>query len=127
MTTLNGAFEPVITIAPGEKQFFRVVNATGHKTLKLSTGGDLVVVAIDGFALDTWPTTPPTETVKSIVIPPAARAEFVVTGPKNGYGSFRTLCYDTGFERRSRSGDCCSPRCARPRVRADATRRSTVR
>jgi suppressor of ftsI len=96
-TTLNGAFQPVITIAPGEKQFFRVVNATGHKTLKLSTGGDLVVVAIDGFALDTWPGTPPTETVKSIVIPPAARAEFVVTGPKNGYGSFRTLCYDTGF------------------------------
>ena len=32
---LNGAYQPIITIAPGEKQFFRVVNATGHKTLKL--------------------------------------------------------------------------------------------
>jgi FtsP/CotA-like multicopper oxidase with cupredoxin domain len=96
-TLLNGAYQPVITIAPGEKQFFRVVNATGHKTLKLSTGSDLVLVAIDGFALDTWPGTPATETMKSIIIPPASRAEFVVTGPRNGFGTFKTLCYDTGF------------------------------
>jgi suppressor of ftsI len=97
VTTLNNAYQPTITIAPGEKQFFRVVNATGHKTLKLWDGGDLVIVAIDGFALDTWPGTPPTKTVKSIVLPPASRAEFVVTGPRNGYSTFRTLCYDTGI------------------------------
>ncbi len=95
-TTLNGAYQPVITIGRGEKQFFRVVNATGHKTLKLWYGGDMEIVAIDGYALDTWPGTPPTENVKSIVIPVAARAEFVVTGPSNGYASFRTLCYDSG-------------------------------
>src|SRR5579863_8910105 len=96
VTTLNNVYHPVITIAPGEKQFFRVVNATGHKTLKLWDGGDLKIVAIDGFALDTWPGTPATETVKSLVMPPASRAEFVVTGPHNGYATFRTLCYDTG-------------------------------
>ncbi len=95
-TTLNGAYQPVITIAPGEKQFFRVVNATGHKTLDLSDGGDMTIVAIDGFALDTWPGTPPTKTVKDIVIPPAARAEFVVTGPPSGHATFKTLCYDSG-------------------------------
>ncbi len=83
-TTLNGAYQPVITIAPGEKQFFRVINATGHKTLDLSDGGDLQIVAVDGFALDSWPGTPPTKTVKSIVFPPAARREFVVTGPRAG-------------------------------------------
>ena len=73
-----------------------MINATGHKTLKLWYGGDMEIVAIDGYALDTWPGTPPTENVKSIVIPVAARAEFVVTGPSNGYASFRTLCYDSG-------------------------------
>ena len=95
-TTLNGAYQPVITIAPGEKQFFRVVNASGHKTLDLYYGGEMVIVAIDGFALDTWPGTPPTKTVKDIVIPPAARAEFVVTGPSSGRAVFKTLCFDSG-------------------------------
>jgi FtsP/CotA-like multicopper oxidase with cupredoxin domain len=95
--TLNGAYRPVITIAPGEKQFFRVVNATGHKTLKLNVQGETVqVLAIDGFALDTYPGTGPTETMSDVIIPPAARAEFIVTGPKSGVGKFRTLCYNTG-------------------------------
>jgi FtsP/CotA-like multicopper oxidase with cupredoxin domain len=96
-TTLNGAYQPVITIAPGEKQFFRVINATSHKTLKLDDGGDMVLVAIDGFALDTWPGTPPTKTLRSIVLPPAARAEFIVTGPRGGAGIFRTDCFDSGI------------------------------
>ncbi|HLY01797.1 MAG TPA: multicopper oxidase domain-containing protein [Candidatus Cybelea sp.] len=95
--TLNGAFEPVITIAPGEKQFFRVVNATGHKTLKLAVDGENIqVVAIDGFALDSYPGTPATESVPYLVVPPAARAEFIVTGPASGHGTFRTLCYNSG-------------------------------
>jgi suppressor of ftsI len=95
--SLNGATRPVITIAPGEKQFFRVVNATGHKTLRLNVPGEkLEVVAIDGFALDSYPGTPPTLTEDSVIIPPAGRAEFVVTGPKSGYAKFQTLCYNTG-------------------------------
>jgi suppressor of ftsI len=96
-TTLNGAYQPIITIAPGEKQFFRVINATGHKTLKLYDGGEMELVAIDGFALDTWPGNPPTKIVKTIILPPAARAEFVVTGPASGFGTFRTLCFDSGL------------------------------
>jgi suppressor of ftsI len=96
-TTLNGVRHPVITIAPGEKQFFRVINATGHKTLKLNIQGEkLEVVAIDGFALDSYPGTPPTLTEKDVIIPPAGRAEFVVTGPASGRAKFRSLCYDTG-------------------------------
>lgn len=94
---LNGAFKPVITIAPGEKQFFRVINATGHKTLKLSVDGTkLELVAIDGFALDTYPGTPATRMESYAIIPPAARAEFIVTGPRSPFAKFRTLCYDTG-------------------------------
>jgi suppressor of ftsI len=95
--TLNGAYHPVISISPGEKQFFRVVNATGHKTLRLNVEGEkLEVVAIDGFALDTYPGTPPTRMESSVIIPPASRAEFVVTGPTSRRARFRTLCYNTG-------------------------------
>jgi suppressor of ftsI len=95
--SLNGAVHPVITIAPGEKQFFRVVNATGHKTLKLAVDGETIeLVAIDGFALDTYHGTPPTLTEKAAIVPPAARAEFVVTGPRNGSAKFRSLCFDSG-------------------------------
>jgi suppressor of ftsI len=95
--SINGAFEPVITISPGEKQFFRVVNATGHKTLKLDVEGENVdLVAVDGFALDSYPGTPPTESMPFLIVPPASRAEFIVTGPKSGQGKFRTLCYNTG-------------------------------
>lgn len=94
---LNGAYEPVITIAPGERQFFRVVNATGHKTLKLNVEGENVaLVAVDGYALDTYPGNPPTESMPYIIVPPAARAEFIVTGPASGHGKFRTLCYNSG-------------------------------
>ena len=54
--SLNDAVRPDITIAPGEKQFFRLLNATGHKTLRLNIEGEkLELVAIDGFALDTYP------------------------------------------------------------------------
>ncbi len=96
-TTINGALHPYIAIAPGERQFFRVVNATGHKTLALNVPGEtLQLVATDGFALDSYPGTPVSETQRVIVVPPAARAEFVVTGPRAGHGSLRTLCYHTG-------------------------------
>ncbi len=96
-TTLNGAYEPVITIAPGEKQFFRVINATGHKTLKLAVDGEKIeLVAIDGFALDTYHGTPPTLIEPYAIVPPASRAEFVVTGPSSGHGIFRSECYDSG-------------------------------
>jgi FtsP/CotA-like multicopper oxidase with cupredoxin domain len=96
VTMINGVYQPYITIAPGEKQFWRVINATGHKTLKLAVdGSQLKVYAIDGFALDTQPGTKPF-TEPYAIVPPAARVEFVVTGPRNPLAKFRTLCYDTG-------------------------------
>jgi suppressor of ftsI len=96
-TTLNGALHPDITIAPGEQQLFRVVNAAGHKTLKLAVDGEqLQLVAVDGYALDSYPGSPSSITEPFIIVPAAGRAEFVVTGPASGEAKFRTLCYYTG-------------------------------
>ena len=96
-TTVNGAVEPTIAIAPGERQFFRLVNATAHKNLDLAVdGGSLELVAIDGFALAAYAGTAATRTVTHVVVPPAGRAEFVVTGSRNGPAEFRSLCYNSG-------------------------------
>jgi suppressor of ftsI len=98
LTTLNGAVRPMISIAPGERQFFRVINATGHKTLRLAVDGEqLQLVAVDGFALDSYPGTPATMTESSILVPPAGRAEFIVTGPRSGRTRLRTLCFNSGL------------------------------
>ena len=83
-TSLNGATHPVITIAPGERQFFSVVNATGHKTLrfkveeKRSKSSRLTASRStpSGNAADAHES--------AVIIPPAGRAEFVVTGPASG-------------------------------------------
>jgi FtsP/CotA-like multicopper oxidase with cupredoxin domain len=95
--SLNGAVKPIIPFAPGESQLFRVINATGHKTLKLAVDNEqLQLVATDGVALGTYPGTGPTETLPFIILPPAGRAEFVVTAPSSGTAKFRTKCYYSG-------------------------------
>jgi suppressor of ftsI len=95
-SSVNGVVNPAIRIARGESQFFRVVNATGHKNLDLAVpGSTLEIVAIDGVALDAYPGTPATLTVPDFVLPPAARVEFVVTGT-GVKTAFQTNCYNSG-------------------------------
>ncbi|HEX4014912.1 MAG TPA: multicopper oxidase family protein [Candidatus Cybelea sp.] len=95
--TTNNVVRPTIRIAPGESQFFRVVNATGHRHLVLQVDGQqLQVVAIDGYALNVNPGDPPVMNVNRYVIPVAGRVEFVVTGPASGTSELRTLCYNSG-------------------------------
>jgi suppressor of ftsI len=94
--TVNGVVSPSIKIAAGESQFFRVVNSTAHKNLDLAVdGASLELVAIDGVALDAYPGTAATQIVPDIVLPPAARAEFVVTGT-GAPTAFHTRCYNAG-------------------------------
>jgi suppressor of ftsI len=94
--TVNGVVSPSIKIAAGESQFFRVVNATGHKNMDLAVdGASLELVAIDGVALDAYPGTAATQIVPDFVLPPAARAEFVVTGT-GAPTAFHTKCYNSG-------------------------------
>ena len=82
-----GGAKPVIQMKPGEKQFWRVANATNQDFMPIqiiSNGKPqpLQLVALDGYPL------PQIRTEDTIVIPPAGRAEFIVQAPPADQGGF---------------------------------------
>ncbi len=87
---------PIIQMKPGEKEFWRVANSSTQAflSLQLLFGADaqtLEVISLDGVPVTGDPM------VTSIDVPPAGRAEFVVTGPPAGTtGSFINAGFDTG-------------------------------
>jgi len=100
------AFTPaVIQMKPSERQFWRVLNASADTIIDLQLQYDgmpqqLEVVALDGVPTGSQDGTSQgkTFTETDILLPPAARAEFIVTGPsmtvKNA--TLMTLNVDTG-------------------------------
>src|SRR6266576_1748246 len=96
--TVNGVVRPRIEIAPNERQFWRIVNASPDRYLDLQLGGKTFeVVALDGMPLAYHDPKHPTETVGHLLVAPAGRLEAIVTGPPSGaHGTLRTLCVDTG-------------------------------
>ncbi len=91
-----GAAAPIIQMKPGEKQFWRVANASTQAFLALqvlfgTTPQNLELIAIDGVPVTGDPM------MKTIDLSPAGRAEFIVTGPPAGTtASFVTAGFDTG-------------------------------
>ncbi len=91
-----GAAAPVIQMKPEEKQFWRVANASTQAFLALqvlfgTTPQKLELIAIDGVPVPDEPI------LTTINLPPAGRAEFIVTGPPAGTtASFVTAGYNTG-------------------------------
>jgi FtsP/CotA-like multicopper oxidase with cupredoxin domain len=87
---------PIIQMKPGEKQFWRVGNATTQAFLALqvlfgTTPQNLELISIDGVPVTGDPT------ATTINVPPAGRAEFIVTGPPAGTAAtFVTAGFDTG-------------------------------
>jgi FtsP/CotA-like multicopper oxidase with cupredoxin domain len=87
---------PIVQMKPGEKQFWRVANATLQDFMPLQfqvNGGaeQLQLIALDGYPL------PAPRNVTTILVPPAGRAEFIVTAPAAGQqGTFVTKAYSTG-------------------------------
>ena len=80
-TSVNRQPLGAIGIGAGERQFFRVVNASGGRYFDISVDDSpLQVVAYDGVPLDALPGNPTSRTVSHLVLAPASRAEFVVTG-----------------------------------------------
>ena len=90
--------EPLATVPmnPGEKQFWRVANATLQDFMPLQVlingkAEKLEIIALDGYPLKQ------TKKVDTILVPPAGRAEFIVEAPPAGqFGQFITQAYDTG-------------------------------
>ena len=98
--TVNGVVRPQIPIAPGEKQFWRIVNASPdlYADLKLDSE-ELTVVALDGMPVAYHDPTRRTEQFDHILLAPAGRVEAIVTGPRTGSkSSLRSRCVDTGSD-----------------------------
>lgn len=94
--TLNRQIHAHIGIRPGERQLFRVVNASASRYFDLSIeGSTLGLVARDGVPLDAYPGTPPLLELRHILLPPAARAEFIVTGQAHPV-ELRSACFNSG-------------------------------
>jgi FtsP/CotA-like multicopper oxidase with cupredoxin domain len=96
--TVNGAVRPQIPIAPGEHQFWRIVNASPdlYADLQIDTE-QLEIVALDGMPLAFHDPKRRVEFADHILVPPAGRVEAIVTGPRSGAeASLRTRCFDTG-------------------------------
>jgi suppressor of ftsI len=96
--TVNGTLRPQIAIAPGERQFWRIVNASPAVYADLQVDGEqLEIVALDGMPLSFHDPKRRVEITKHILVPPAGRVEAIVTGPGAGArASLRTRCFDTG-------------------------------
>jgi FtsP/CotA-like multicopper oxidase with cupredoxin domain len=93
----------VIKMKPGERQLWRVLNASSITYLNLALlfghkPQQLGLVAIDGVPMNAPEgRSPPITWVNHIGIPPGARVEFVMEGPPAGVpGLFVTRTVDTG-------------------------------
>lgn len=96
--TVNGALRPKIEIAPEERQFWRLVNASADRYLDLQLdGASFEIVALDGMPLAYHDPQHSTRTANHVLLAPAGRVEAIVTGPAlRTHAALRTLCVDTG-------------------------------
>jgi FtsP/CotA-like multicopper oxidase with cupredoxin domain len=103
---LYPSFTPaVVEMKPGQKEFWRVANASADTILDLQVQYDgsaqpLQVVALDGVPTGSQDGTRRGKLViqTDILLAPAARAEFIVMGPSKAVKNavFQTLNVDTG-------------------------------
>jgi suppressor of ftsI len=96
--TVNGQLRPGIPIAEGERQFWRIVNASPDLYADLQVDGEKVeIVALDGMPLALHNPKQPTRLEEHVLVPPAGRLEAIVTGPPKGsHAALRTRCINTG-------------------------------
>jgi suppressor of ftsI len=96
--TVNGIVRPRIEIAPKERQFWRIVNASADRYLDLQLDEQkFEIVALDGMPLAYHEPEAPTRTPNHLLLAPGGRLEAIVTGPPAGTRTaLRTLCVDAG-------------------------------
>jgi FtsP/CotA-like multicopper oxidase with cupredoxin domain len=94
----------IVQTSPAEQEFWRVLNAAADTILNVQyvvngVAQPVEVVAIDGYPIGGGggTTGPQSETETSLLLPPGARAEFVVTTPNVGdQAQLVTQNWDTG-------------------------------
>jgi FtsP/CotA-like multicopper oxidase with cupredoxin domain len=87
---------PEIVADPGEQQFWRVLNASTQAFLDLQVLYNDVPQSLELISVDAVPVSND-PFVTDIAIPPAGRAEFIMTGPpENTYAIFVNQGYNTG-------------------------------
>ena len=98
--TVNGSVRPQIEIAPGERQFWRIVNASADRYLDLQLEGQTFeIVAMDGMPIALHDPDHRTRTTDHVLLPPAGRVEAIVSGPAAGTPQhLMTRCVDTGTD-----------------------------
>lgn len=98
-------FGPTISVKPGEKQLWRVLNSSADTILDLQVLYDgipqsLAIVALDGVPTGSQDGTGQGTTITQtdILMSPATRAEFIIVGPSSSVQSatLSTLAVDTG-------------------------------
>ena len=96
--TVNGAVRPQIEIAPGDRQFWRVVNASADRYVDLQLEGQTFeIVAMDGMPIALHDPNHRTRSAEHVLLPPAGRLEAIVTGPSAGTARrLISRCVDTG-------------------------------
>src|SRR6202140_1220843 len=96
--TVNGSVRPAIEIAPGERQFWRIANASADRYVDLEVEGQTFeIVAMDGEPIALHDPDHRTRVASHVLLPPAGRLEAIVTGPAGGNGRrLITHCVDTG-------------------------------
>src|ERR1700761_3239098 len=92
----------VIQTNPGQQELWRVVNSAADTILNLQyvvngTPQTMQVAAIDGYPIASGSSGQTSENETSILLPPGARAEFVITTPKVGdQAQLTTQYWNTG-------------------------------
>ena len=96
--TVNGSLRPKIDIAPGERQFWRIVNASPDLYADLELDSEsLEVVALDGMPFAYHDPSIRSRSMSHVLLPPAGRVEAIVTGPSaDSQAALRSRCFDTG-------------------------------
>ena len=96
--TVNGSVRPQVEIAPGERQFWRLVNASADRYVDLQVEGQTFeIVAMDGMPIALHDPDHRTRTADHVLLPPAGRLEAIVTGPAAGIPRrLVTHCVNTG-------------------------------
>jgi len=96
--TVNGWLRPKIEIAPGERRFWRVVNASADRYVDLQLEGETFeIVVLDGMPIARHDSDHRTRAADHVPLPPAGRLEAIVTGAANGVPHrLISHCVDTG-------------------------------